>query len=386
MPVFKTFLKIVMKNKGTIIMYLAIFLGIAIPITKLIPGASSPSYSDSAEPIAVIDHDNSIISMGLENYLKKTQRVKNINTDADSIQDALYFRDIEFLVSIPSGYEKDFLEGTVPVLNTTSVPNSYSGIYISMQIEQYLSFLRIYIAGGLSPQEAVQKAEEVMNTKAEVSLANDGKTLSQSYKFMFYYQYIPYMLLGILVQIIGLIFLSFNKEEVRKRTLCSSTTLRSRNIQLLLGCAVLGTAILVIVLLISFILYGSELSQSGVFPWLFLNSLTFLLVSISLGFLVGSIVKSDNQLSALATSIAMIFSFLGGIFISQELMGSQVQKISRFIPTYWYIATNKILGYAQSTEALDSSSFLQNTGIQLAFAFAFFSLALAASRRKNGRM
>ena len=157
--------------------------------------------------------------MGLENYLKKTQRVKNINTDADSIQDALYFRDIEFLVSIPSGYEKDFLEGTVPILNTTSVPNSYSGMYISMQIEQYLTFLRIYIAGGLSPQEAVQKAEEVMNTKAEVSLVNDGKTLSQSYKFMFYYQYIPYMLLGILVQIIGLIFLSFNKEEVQKNAL-----------------------------------------------------------------------------------------------------------------------------------------------------------------------
>lgn len=366
-------------------MYLAIFLGIAIPITKLIPGAAEPYYADSAEPIAVADSDNSIISKGLHDYLKKTQRVKNIETDTDSIQDALYFRDIEFLVSIPPGYGKSLLEGSVPVLNTTSVPNSYSGIYISMQIEQYLSFLRIYIAAGLSPQEAVQKTEEVMNTKAEVSLVNDGKTLSQSYKFMFYYQYIPYMLLGILVQIIGLIFLSFNKEEVRRRTLCSSTTLRSRNIQLFFGCAVLGTAILLIVLVISFVLYGSELSQSGVFPWLLLNSLTFLIVSISLGFLVGSIAKNDNQLSALATSIAMIFSFLGGIFISQELMGSQVQKISRFIPTYWYIAINKILGYAQSTVNLETSSFIQNMGIQLAFAVAFFSLALAVSKRKSGR-
>ncbi|MBP7479369.1 MAG: ABC transporter permease [Spirochaetaceae bacterium] len=386
MPVFKTFLKIVNKNKSTIIMYLAIFLGIAIPITKLIPGAAEPSYADSAEPIAVIDNDNSVISKGLHDYLKKTQRVKNIETDTDSIQDALYFRDIQFLVSIPSGYEKSLLQGVVPVLNTTSVPNSYSGIYISMQIEQYLSFLRIYLASGYTLQDAVQKAEEVLNTKADVSLVNDGKTLSQSYKFTFYYQYIPYMLLGILVQIIGLIFLSFNKEEVRRRTMCSSTTLRSRNIQLFFGCAVLGIAILAVVLLISFILYGSELSQSGVFPWLLANSLTFLVVSISLGFLVGSIVKNDNQLSALATSIAMIFSFLGGIFISQELMGNQVQKIAKFIPTYWYIASNKILGYAQGIETIDTSIFMQNIGIQVAFALAFFSLALAVSKRKSGRV
>jgi len=153
-----------------------------------------------------------------------------------------------------------------------------------------------------------------------------------------------------------------------------------------LGCAVLGTAILAVVLLISFVLYGSELSQSGVFPWLLANSLTFLVVSISLGFLVGSIVKNDNQLSALATSIAMIFSFLGGIFISQELMGSQVQKIAKFIPTYWYIASNKILGYAQGIGSIDTSIFMQNIGIQIAFALAFFSLALAVSKRKSGRI
>ncbi len=385
MPVFKTFMKIVKKNRGTVIMYLAIFLGIAIPITKLIPGASTPSYSDTSEPVAVLDYDNSTLSRGIVEFMRTTQNLKEIKTDKDSIQDALYFRDVSYILSLPENFEKDLLEGRNPLLNTTSIPNSYSGIYINMQVEQYISFLRIYLANGLSAEEAVSKTAQVMNTKADVNLVNDGKKLSQSYKFMFYYQYIPYMLLGILVQIIGVVFLSFNKEEVRKRTLCSSTTLFSRNVQLFLGCIVLGLSVLIIVLSISFIMYSNELPKSGVFSWLLINSLSFLTVSISLGFLVGSIVKSDNQLSALATSIAMVFSFLGGIFIPQEFMNSQIQQISKFFPTYWYTVNNKLLGYAQNTFAFDHISFTQNTLIQLGFALAFFTLALAVSKQRSSR-
>jgi len=207
MPVFKTFMKIVKKNRGTVIMYLAIFLGIAIPITKLIPGASTPSYSDTSEPVAVLDYDNSTLSRGIVEFMRTTQNLKEIKTDKDSIQDALYFRDVSYILSLPENFEKDLLEGRNPLLNTTSIPNSYSGIYINMQVEQYISFLRIYLANGLSAEEAVSKTAQVMNTKADVNLVNDGKKLSQSYKFMFYYQYIPYMLLGILVQIIGVVFL-----------------------------------------------------------------------------------------------------------------------------------------------------------------------------------
>lgn len=386
MPVFKTFLKIVWKNKGTIVLYLSIFLGISISITKFTPKTTEVFYSDAAEPIAVIDNDNSSTSRGLIDFLGSTQQIKNINTDIDSIQDALYFRDITYLLTIPENFEQTLLSGTIPELQTTSVPNSYSGIYISMEIEQYVSYLRIYLSSGIEPEEALSKVKEIMNTKAKVALVNNGKALSGAWKFMYFYQYVPYMLLGILVQLIGVIFLSFNKEEIRKRTLCSSTTLRSRNFQLFLGCIVLGLGILVIVVSISLGLYKHELPQSGVFPWLLLNSLAFLVVSISLGFLVGSIVKNDNQLAALATSIAMIFSFLGGIFIPQELMSGSIKEISRFFPTYWYITINKVLGFAQHEAVLDTHTLIRDMGIQLAFAFAFFSLALAVTKKRSGKV
>lgn len=386
MPVFKTFMKIVLKNKGTIIMYLCVFLGLAIPITKLMPGAQTPMYNDAAEPIAVIDNDHSVISEGIMSFLANTQELKTIKTDTDSIQDALYFRDITYLVTIPDGYGESLMEGNTPALSTTSVPNSYSGIYIDMQLEQYLSFLRIYLLSGMKAEQAVQRAAGTFEKKADVAMMSDGKTLSMSHKFLYYYQYIPYMLLGILVQVIGLVFLSFNKEEIRKRSLCSSTTLRSRNLQLFSGCLVLGIGILSIVLGMSFLLYADELPQSGVFNYLLMNSLAFLVVSISLGFLVGTLVKNENQLAGLATSIAMVFSFLGGIFIPQELMNTSIRTVGKFFPTFWYTTANKVLGYAQNSSSIDSPQIMQNVIIQFAFAFAFFSLALAVSKRKSGRV
>lgn len=383
MPVFKTFFRIVYKNKGTVFLYLGLFLAITIIITSLTGNPSEAVYADAAVSVTLLDRDNSLVSKAILSYLSETQNLKQISDTKDALQDALFFRDVEYVLIIPEGFQTALLSGNMDLAQNINVPNSFSSIYINMQVEQLISFIRTYIVAGFPIEKAITASIATMRKKASVHFMNEEKKLSFSRKYSFYYQYIPYMLLGVLVQLIGIIFLSFNKEEVRKRTLCSSTTLKSRNIQLLEGCLILACGIWLILILISFLLYGEEIRSSKTLPFLLMNTATFTIVSISLGFLIGTFVKNENQLAAFSNTLAMVFSFLGGVFVSLNMMNEKIRVLSSFTPTYWYITTNTELGHAQSFSGVDIVSFFQHIGIQIGFAFAFFTLALVVSKKRS---
>ena len=124
--------------------------------------------------------------------------------------------------------------------------------------------------------------------------------------------------------------------------------------------------------------------------WYFiLNTAILMATSISIAFLVSTVVKNDMAISALANVIGLGMSFLCGVFVPQRLLGSGVTAISRFLPVYWYERVNDMLGTMSSTSVLTSDNYrliAQSFAIQLAFAICIICIALVISKRKHDRV
>ncbi len=386
MPVYKTFLKIINHNKMTIIMYLGIFLGINMIISSLTGGTRAEVFSTAKISVAVIDRDQSDISQTIKKYMGQTQYLKDIPDDKDALQDALFFRDVEYVLIIPEGFGESLMkEGTIQ-LDNINVPNSYSGIYVNMQLEQFLTTLKAYMVSGQDAETALQSSLETTALESKVTLLTEDGSLSNMQKYTYYFQFIPYIMTSVMIQIIGTIMLAFNKEDVRRRMLCSSTSLKSRNLQLALGCITLSILVWSLTMLISVVMYGSTLLNSGVFPYLLLNSFVFTVVGVSLGFCISSLAKNQIQLSGLATTVSLTFCFLGGVFVSMTYMAKSMLSIAKFTPAYWYVLSNDMLGHLTKLSGDNAVKFFQNIGMQFAFAIAFFGLALAITKKKSNRI
>ena len=69
MQVYKVFFQILNKQKGQIIMYLGIFMGIALAVSSQEGKSTEVAFEASSYQFAVFDEDNSAVSKALVQYL-----------------------------------------------------------------------------------------------------------------------------------------------------------------------------------------------------------------------------------------------------------------------------------------------------------------------------
>ena len=110
MTVFKAFLKVLAKNKGTIILYTVILVSfgtIAAGTTK------GTSFKVSKPSVVIVNKDeNKSITKSLINYIKSNSKIVKIeNNDEEKINDALFYQEVSYVIYIPENYSKDFLAG-----------------------------------------------------------------------------------------------------------------------------------------------------------------------------------------------------------------------------------------------------------------------------------
>ena len=158
MQAFKLFFKIFKKSALiSTILYVVIFSLLCILFTQV--GSNNPedAFVISKRRVAIINNDNSLFSSELEQYIKQNSEVVKINTSDKGIKDSLFYGDAEYIVTIPEGYGKAFLERKPVSLDTITIPNSTSSQFIDMMINKYLRTFDMYLngAGNLSFDEIV---------------------------------------------------------------------------------------------------------------------------------------------------------------------------------------------------------------------------------------
>lgn len=383
MQVFKAFFLVIRKNMVSMLVYMFVFIFLIILMTLFYQQAPSLGFNARKVQIALINQDQGHpFSDGLADWLAQESVLIDIPDSTTRLQDALFYREVSYILRIPAGFGTRFLQGDYETgLIRTQVPDSYTGVQMDLLVERYLNLAALYNEMGSTDAAALSDAvKNDMKIAAEVSMHTASEN-SGSDRMGFYYLYLAYTIIAVMSLGVTTVMLVFNKNDLRRRNLSSPVSLISFNKQLVLGFLVFALGFWLLVFILSILLTGS--SNISKLLLLGLNALVFILACLSLGFFISQFVRSRAAQIAIANVLALGTSFISGVFVPREFLGKTVQTIASFTPTYWYTrAVYEINGLSQYPLS-SLSGYAVNILIQLGFAVALLAVALVVIKNKR---
>lgn len=371
MPVFNTFFKILKKYLKSSIIYVAVFVGVCIAFTKMGNG-SKEEYKMTSCDIAVFDFDQSDASQKLIDYLSTIHHVKlDYENDKEKLQDALYYRDIGYVLYIEKGFS------TTNKLSNIKRQGTNVSVYIDGQINQYLNTYAAARQAGYDETKAYELTLEALNSHGLVTVK--GKEAKKYENTIYYFfQYEAYVLLMIMSSVLVPILIAFNKKETRDRLSISALSGRERNLQLFLGAVITSIAVWGLFVILCMILSGNDFGKKEMLAAV--NAFVFTIVAASISSIFGNFALEGGAIAMMTNVVGLSMSFLGGIFVPMQFFGKPLLMISRLFPTHWYVLANDCI--YQEGEIAD---YLIYIGIEMLFALAFFAIAMVVSKNVKSR-
>lgn len=386
MQVFNTFFKIMRKNLITIIIWTVIFISISIAASQ--SSSASDAFKEQTLDICVFDEDNTDLSASLTEFLGSRHNIKTIENDDDKILDALYYENIDYVLTIRKGFAENLRSGrTENILENRYVHSSYSNMLITSLTNQYVSTFEAYEKLGLSSSEAAQKTAEALSLSVPVNREtfSESHIYSDDYSetFSMYFNYLPYILMQIIIATLCPVLLKMNSRGVKARTNCSCIKSSSHTVQLTLAGIVFVTGIWLVFMITGAVLNGEMYSGRALLA--VLNSFVFVIICTAISLLISSFNPGAVGINISANIISLGMSFLCGIFVPMSYLSEKLLSAARFLPCYWYIRANEMLS-GVSGEAFSENVFMKFIGIELLFAAALFAAAAAVMKFRHDRI
>ena len=379
MTVFSTILKILNKLKGMLILYTVMLVSItAINQTS---GNKVTNFEESKPDMLIVNNDSkNDITDGFAYYIKKHANIKDIDTsNQDKINDAIFYRDVNFVIYIPENFGKDLKEGKEPSLKYKATGDEYAS-YSRMLVEKYIKTVKTY-KDYYSGSKLIEKVNNIVgnDTKVQVKSSLDTSKMST---MTVYFNFLNYALLAGCVYCITMILASLKQENVRKRTIVSSFNYRKYNRIVLFSNAIVIVAMWMLYMILSLILFKDSMFTANGLAFV-LNSLVFALCGLSIGFLIGNITTNKAAIGGIVNVVALGTSFLCGCFVPFEYMPDYVLKIAHILPTYYFVANNQLIKTIESFNMDTLKPIFINVGVVLAFTVVFVILSNYISKKKQ---
>lgn len=390
MQVFNLYFKLLKSNKWVIIMYFVIFLAVALVVSD----AQSTDGNNNQETmkeeiltIAIVDEDKVTFGKGLREYFGKGNDIMEMEYDEDAILDKLYWRQLDYALVIPKGFEKSLLDENIEdmELKCMKVPGYFDASFFESELSMYTAKLTSLLQVGYSLEEAQRQLLDLQDEETTVEVATFINE-NQNDRTTMFLIYVPYLFITLGMNGIGLILLTFNAPLVKARMECSSTTLKKRLTGLIGGIVLYGVLLMGAVLVVVAILSKGSIFIDVRFPYFLLNMFAMLLFGLSLGFFTGTIAKNQDVVNGLVNVISLGLCFLGGVFVPYEFFGEAVLKVAKFVPTYWYAVTNMSIGaMTEMTSELAQDIFWQ-MGLIVGYALVIFAVTIVIIANKRKKM
>ena len=348
MHILKSFFKVVNYYKVGIIIYAVIVMVMLVALTGTGSGNTDKMFQKKYT-LYIVDNDKSAVSEAFIGYMTEKHYRKEGDLSDDQIRDLLYYQHISEYIVIPEGFGEAFLntkDEPLSLIETMYDDSLPRGIFINMQMNEYLNGIRDYMNSGLSLEDADLKVKEAIDIESFVTLKEkEASPMERPYTA---FQFLPFGILSIIFSGVMPVILSFNDKEKKNRTIVSKVPMTVRNVMLILDAAILS--VFVTAALVALATFGGpeyvftrEWWLSALNAFIYTISITFLLsmlTSLPLG--LGK--KGGANSTAFITNIiGLSFAFLGGTFVDLTILGDKVNAIGRFIPNYWYsVAARKI--------------------------------------------
>ena len=392
MQVYKTFFKVLRKYKMSLIMYSAIMI-FMIWIFASESSSGADEIVQKKYSILVVDEDNSAISKEFVNYLGKRHNLDDGKYTDDQIKDLLFYENISEYIVIPKGFGDNISsvveakkngksineEDLANMLQATYDEGMPRGIFINMQINQYLNAVTDYMASGEELADASKRADSALDI-SEFTTFQEEEVDTNAVKYTSFLV-LPYGILSIIFSGVIPVIIAFNEKEKKNRTNVSSIKLTSRNISLILGAATVAFAVATVFIIVITLKNGAGVAFTSSWWLSVLNTYIYtitatLLLSMLTSFPILISKGSTNAASFITVIIGLSFAFLGGTFVDLDILGEGVAKVGRFIPNYWYSVACKKIWY----DGAGLTDLIGCYGLQMLFGVVCLTVGLAVTR------
>lgn len=364
MTVFKAYTKVLKASIVMVLIYTVIL--IAFGATNMQTSESSLSFTVEKPDIAIVNLDpNQSLTEHFIKYLESHTNIKDIDENVICFEDALFYRDISYIIYIPENYQNDFLNHKNPELKIKST-GDYEASLADMLIKRYLNVANLYNKEELSLKELLENIDSTINHEVTLEVKSSMDTTSLT-RATFYYNFANYSFLAGCVYVVSTILASFKEKNVRKRTIVSSMNYRKYNRHLLLSNGLFVFVLWLFYVILSFFLLGNIMfSIHGVL--LIINSLLLAISCLSLAFMIGSLISDKNTINGIVNVVALGSSFLCGAFIPLEYLPNSVIVMAHFLPSYYYINNNDLIKGLETVNYETLKPVFMNASIILLFA------------------
>lgn len=379
MTVFKTFFRIVNKLKPTIILYTALL--IIFGAVNMKTSDNNINFVNSKPDILIINQDvNKGLTKNLIDYMKKNSNIMKVENNEEKINDALFYREVSYVIYIPKDYRKNVLLGKNPKLDIKKT-DEYDAHLSEMMLKRYIKLQNIYNEEVGSEDELITLINDNINDDVNVKITSKVDT-SKTYNIAYYFNFASYSILAIIIYIICLVLCSFKEESISKRINISSINYKSHNNKILLASIVFSSIVWLLFVIIGVIVVDDIMfSLRGLIS--IINSLIFTFCALTLSILISSLTNNKNAISGIVNVIALGSAFLCGAFVPAEYLPSSVLNFAHILPAYYYINSNDLLKNIDVINISSMHPIIINMVIIIIFSILFIILNNIVTRKKR---
>ena len=379
MTVFKTFWKVVNKYKGTFIMYTIML--IVFGSMNTLSNKDNNVYVDSKPDILIVNNDEEIgITGNLINYLKENSNIVNIKDTEEARNDALFYRDVSYIIYIPKNYRSDVLKGNNPEIDIKT-NNTYDSSFTEIMLTRYINIQNVYAKYIDNEEELINviNSNLVNHTNTIMTSKIDTNNLTRLSRF---FNFASYSIMAVVIFIICLTLTSFKEDNIRKRITISSMPYTKHNRQILLASLIYSLIVWIIYVILGIIIFNKEMFtiRGLIFS---INTLIFCFCALTIALLISSSVNNKNAITGIVNVVALGQAFLCGAFIPTEFMPSSVLKMAHILPAYWYNNTNDLLSSITEINISSLKPILINSGVLILFSLVFIVINNLVTKKKQ---
>lgn len=379
MTVFKTFFRIVNKLKPTIILYTALL--IIFGAVNMKTSDNNINFVNIKPDILIINQDvNKGLTKNLIDYMKKNSNIVKVENNEEKINDALFYREVSYVIYIPKDYRKNVLLGKNPKLDIKKT-DEYDAHLSEMMLKRYIKLQNIYNKEAGSEDELITLINDNINDDVNVKITSKVDT-SKTYNIAYYFNFASYSILAIIIYIICLVLCSFKEESISKRINISSINYKSHNNKILLASIVFSSIVWLLFVIIGVTIVGDiMLSIRGLIS--IINSFIFTFCALTLSILISSLTNNKNAISGIVNVIALGSAFLCGAFVPAEYLPDSVLNFAHILPAYYYINSNDLLKNIDVINISSMQPIIINMIIIIIFSILFIILNNIVTRKKR---
>ncbi len=379
MIVFNTFWKVIKKYKATVILYTAML--VIFGSTNMQANNKAMTFTNTKPNILIVNNDkDGVLTKNLVDYLNKNTNIVKIKDSEEARDDALFYRDVSYIIYIPTSYSKNVLNGINSTLDIKST-NDYNASLAEMILKKYIEVEKVYASIYRDEAKIINAINKNLETNSNVEITSKLNTTTME-KTARFYNFASYCIMAVTIYIVCLVLSSFHNEMINKRIAVSSMNYKKHN-RLILGASfVYALIVWILYIVLGIILLGDVMFNIRGLIYV-LNTLIFTFVALTLALLISTITNNKNAISGIVNVVALAQAFLCGAFIPTQWLPNSVLTIAHVLPAYWYINTNDILKELETISSTTLKPVIINSIILILFSLIFIILNNIISKKKR---